>query len=106
MEKRCDNCGVNNSPEGVPYIVHESAMARAERTQKRLVWIIILLVVLLVGSNACWLWYESQFETVIETTETITTTYEDVEQITDESGNNVIGGDINGKTESRQDNGY
>jgi hypothetical protein len=41
-------------------------------------------------------------ETVVETTETITTTYEDVEQITDAGGNNLIGGDyVNGETENR-----
>lgn len=65
----------------------------AERTIKRLWIVIILLVVLLVGSNVAWLWYESQFETV-ET------------QITQENENgynNYIGndGDIyNGETDN------
>lgn len=46
----------------VPYIVHESDMARLERTIKRL-WILLLVVtVLLVGSNIAWIVYESQFE--------------------------------------------
>lgn len=35
--------------------------AMAERTVKRLWIIIILLIVLFVGSNAAWIWYESQF---------------------------------------------
>ena len=35
--------------------------AMTERTIKRLWILIILLVVLLFGSNAAWLWYESQF---------------------------------------------
>lgn len=35
--------------------------AMAERTIKRLWIVIILLVVLLVGSNIAWLYYESQF---------------------------------------------
>ena len=35
--------------------------AMAERTIKRLWIVIILLVVLLVGSNIAWIWYESQF---------------------------------------------
>lgn len=66
--------------------------AMAERTIKRLWIVIILLVVLLVGSNIAWIWYESQWE-VSET------------QITqeNESGyNNYIGndGDIyNGETD-------
>ena len=46
----------------IPYIAFESATIRQERTIRRL-WILnILLVILLVISNVCWLWYESQFE--------------------------------------------
>ena len=45
----------------VSLYVHESDMARQERTIKRLFIIIILLIVLLVGTNAGWIWYESQF---------------------------------------------
>lgn len=48
----------------VPYIVHESEMARLERVIKRLFILIIILIVLLFGTNAGWLWYESQFEDV------------------------------------------
>lgn len=67
----CSNCNhENKNPEAVPYIVHESAMARNERSAKRLWAVIILLIVFLVGSNGAWLWYESQFETV-KTTEVI-----------------------------------
>ena len=69
-EKKCNHCGTNNAPASVPYVVHESTMARAERHTKALIWVIVLLIVLLVGTNACWLWYESTMETVIETTET------------------------------------
>ena len=67
-EKKCNNCGTNNAPASVPYVVHESAMARAERHTKTLVWVIVLLIVLLIGTNAGWLWYESTMKTVIETT--------------------------------------
>ena len=52
----------------VPYIVHEGAMALMERTVKRLWILIILLAVFLVGTNAAWIYYESQWE-VVETTE-------------------------------------
>lgn len=45
----------------LPYIVHETAMARQERTIKRLWILVILLILLLFGSNAAWIWYESQF---------------------------------------------
>ena len=45
----------------VPYIVHESIMARMERMIKRLWILCILLVLLLVGTNGAWIWYENQF---------------------------------------------
>ena len=86
MPKTCNNCA-EKTPTNVPYVVHESAMARAERHAKRLVAVIILLIVLLVGSNIGWLVYESQFETV-ETTE------EDIVVDAGESGiANYIGND-------------
>lgn len=86
MPKTCNNC-VEKTPTNVPYVVHESAMARAERQAKRLVAVIILLIVLLVCSNVGWLVYESQFETV-ETTE------EDIVVDAGESGiANYIGND-------------
>ena len=101
-EKKCNNCGTDKNPASVPYVVHESAMARAERHTKAIIWVIVLLIVLLVGTNAGWLWYESTMETVIETTETVTTTYEDIVQAIEEGGNNLIGGDyVNGKAENR-----
>ena len=73
-----------NENTTVPYIVHESAMARAERTQKRLWVTILLLIVLLVGSNIGWLIYEAQFETVSTTMEI------DADQ--DGSGTNIVNG--------------
>lgn len=53
----------------VPYIVHESEMTRLERVIKRLFILIIILILLLFGTNAGWLWYESQFEDVSTTIE-------------------------------------
>ena len=63
----CKTCKENRqNVEPVPYIVHESAMARQERTIKRL-WILLILVIsLLVATNGLWIWYESQWE-VVET---------------------------------------
>jgi hypothetical protein len=59
----CNACKEKHkAAEPVPYIVHESDMARQERTIKRLWIALILVIVLLVGSNCAWLWYESQFE--------------------------------------------
>ena len=93
-EKKCNNCGTSNAPASVPYVVHESAMARAERHTKALVWVIVLLIVLLVSSNIGWLIYESSFKTV-ETNETI------IEAEQDGSGVNIVGGgDVDYGTES------
>ena len=80
----------------IPFAAHESAMARAERHIKSLVWVIVLLIVLLVGTNAGWLIYQSQFETVEETTTTIT-------QDNSDGYNNYIGNDgdiVNGKADN------
>lgn len=95
-EKKCNNCGTDKAPTSVPYVVHESAMARAERHSKRLVAIIILLIILLVGSNIGWLVYESQFEDYVITQE--------VEQEADNGENHFIGGDYIDETKS-QNNG-
>lgn len=86
----------------VPYIVHEGDMARLERTNRRL-WILsIMLVLLLVGTNAGWIWYESQFEDVV-TTETQEVT-QDVMQDADDGGSNsfsFVGGDYYDKAEDQ-----
>ena len=89
----CETCKVNKmSVEPVPYIVHESAMARQERTIKRL-WIALILVIcLLVATNGAWIAYEAQFETVTVTQE--------VEQEAENGVNHFVGGDFFGETES------
>ena len=64
----CKECKENrvevNTPENVPYIVHETAMARNERNVKRLVVALIVAIVLAFATNVGWLIYESQFETI------------------------------------------
>ena len=81
----CETCkNKPATPESIPYIAHEFAMARAERTAKRL-WITILtLIFLLVGSNCLWLYYEMSFEDVVTTTT--------VEAEQDGAGINIVGG--------------
>ena len=59
--------------ENVPYIVHESDMARLERTIKRLWIICILLILLLVGTNIAWIIYESQFVDEIQSEQEVET---------------------------------
>ena len=92
----CETCkNKPTTPENIPYIAHESAMARNERTVKRL-WIAILtLIFLLVGSNCAWLWYEAQFETAEYTQE--------VTQEADNGTNNFVGGDVIGETNNQND---
>lgn len=84
-ELKCDGCERNIAdPITVPYIVHEAAMERNDRVFRRMWACIILLIVLLVGSNAGWLIYESQFieESIVE-----------VEQTNDTGNNSFIGND-------------
>lgn len=78
----------------VPYIVHEGIMTRLERTIERLWILAIILIILLFGSNAGWIYYQNQFEDKIETTT--------IEAEQDGAGVNVIGGgDVNYGTESQ-----
>ena len=62
----CKSCKEGRAT--VSYIAHEADMSRMERTIRRLWILALVLVVLLVGTNGAWLWYESQFETVETTT--------------------------------------
>ena len=94
----CETCkNKTTTPESVPYIAHESAMARTERTNKRL-WITnLILIFLLVGAIIGFAYYENQFEDVV------TTTYEADAM---DGGNAVINGEgsvnINGESEGNE----
>ena len=72
--------------------------AFAERTVKRLWIIIILLIVLLVATNAGWIWYNAQFEDVTTTIE------QEVEQDTNGGGDNhFVGGDYYGEANGQDE---
>lgn len=65
----CETCKekrkvIAQTPKDVPYIAHESAVARLERVIKRMWVLVILLIILFVASNGAWIWWESQFEEV------------------------------------------
>ena len=45
--------------EKVPYIIHESIVARMERTIKRMWILCILLIIFLIGSNIAWIIHEA-----------------------------------------------
>lgn len=91
--KTCNGCGAD---EIATVTMSEGAWERHEEGNKelinKLIAVILVLVVLLVGSNVAWLVYESQFE-VIE--ETVSEIYE-VEQNADGGNNNSVisGGDV------------
>ena len=95
----CETCKekrkvTSQTPKDVPYIVHEGAVARLERVIKRL-WVLVLaLIILLCASNAAWIWWESQYET-IETT---------ITQENADGYNNYIGNDgdiVNGNADNQ-----
>lgn len=65
----------------VPYIAFEAEMARHERTIKRLIKVLALVLVLLVASNIAWLMFFNSFDIVTET----------VSQDTDTGGSNLYG---------------
>lgn len=76
---------------------HELDMARMERANRRQWIVILLLIVLLVGTNAGWLYYESTF------TDEITTVTQDLET---GDGDAVVSGtgDINYGTDKANSN--
>lgn len=74
----------------IPYFVAEGMIDRQSKTIRRLWVMCLLLIVLLVGTNALWLYYESQFMYVEETVE------QDID--TGEGDSTIIGiGDYYGK---------
>lgn len=100
MSKKCDECKRCAINDDMTTVVMSSAdWQRSEqrhlRREKRFVAIIVLLILLLVGTNVGWMIYENQFEVVEETTETI---FEDIVQESAEGSNNIVGGDMIGET--------
>ena len=86
-----------DKPINIPFIAYEASMSRFERINRRLWIAVILLIVLLVGSNISWLIYEAQYERYEETT---------VTQENTDGNNNYIGndGDIsNGQTDNNNE---
>lgn len=76
----------------------EQALMHADKANKRAYVIIIMLIVALLGSNAGWLYYESQWE-VVETSQTVN------QKADGASTNTYVGGDMYGSdTDSNDDN--
>ena len=87
----------DNNVTNVPYIVFESMQARMERTIKRLIIVIIIVISMLFASNAIWLYVWSQYDY----------SYEQVEVDSEGDGNaNYIGRDLNGELNNGESYGY
>ena len=78
----------------VSKIAAEIGKAKADLRARRWRLVAIILAALLIASNIAWAWYASQFEKVIETTETWTTIEDVVADADDGSSINIAGGDI------------
>ena len=83
----CETC--KNNEEIPQQSKDELAFAFSERMVKRLWITILVLIFILVGTNAAWLYYESQWGTV----------YQEVTQEADTGTNNFVGGDVIGETD-------
>lgn len=87
----------------IPYYVTESMLDRQMVTIKRLWALCILLVVLLVGTNAMWIWYESRWE-YFEATESVE---QDIDAEFGDGDFTVIGmGDNYGESKSQANHNY
>jgi len=93
----------NKSNVVVPYIVHESAQARAERNTKRLIVALIIAVVMVFASNAAWLWAWMQYDYVSDstTTETITVDGKDGAANYANNGGSIINGAYSSQDEDQ-----
>ena len=63
-EKKCNHCGTDKNPASVPYVVHESIVARMERIIKRQWVALIVAICMLFGAFGLFVWYESLYETI------------------------------------------
>ena len=97
----CETCKekrkvIAQTPKDVQYIVNDGAVARLERVIKRLLVLVLALIILLCASNAAWIWYCNQWDTV-ESWE--------ITQENDGGYNNYIGNDgdiVNGETDNQK----
>lgn len=81
----------NEETAMIPFYVHEGEINRLERINKRFFALLLIVFLALVGTNAGWIIYESQFEDVVVTQENA------------DGVNNYVGRDgdiINGKADN------
>ena len=58
----CNNCKEKTHVEPVPYLAHESSEARHERTTKRLITSLLVVVVLWFATIGMFVWYINQYD--------------------------------------------
>ena len=51
----------------IPFIAFESVQTRLERANRRLFILCVILALMLLVTNGCWIYYEQQFEDVVVT---------------------------------------
>jgi hypothetical protein len=92
---------MDNNNDTISRYYFESITTKLERTIEKLWILCIILIILLVGSNGAWLYYQSQFE---ETT----TVQQEVDANADDGSDlnlTTVGGDYHGgESESQTDN--
>ena len=95
MAKTCNSCNTNDMAV-MPIAQHEKDQHRLTDIIKWLIAVVMILIVLLVGSNIAWIVYENSFEDYVIT--------QDVEQDADNGTNNFVGGDYYGEAEDKNNN--
>ena len=79
----------------IPYYVAEGMNDRLSKNNKRLWVMCLLLIILLVGTNAMWIWYENQWSYYEQEVE---------QEIEAEGDFTVIGiGDYHGKSDAESE---
>ena len=60
----CSNCTkvIENKVEPVPYIAHESDMAREERKYKKIVNILLAVLIMWFATIGIFIWYINQYD--------------------------------------------
>ena len=81
MAKICNSCNTNNMAV-MPIAQHEKDQNRLMGIIKSLIAVVVILIVLLVGSNIAWIVYENSFEDCVIT--------QDVEQDADPNEREII----------------
>lgn len=79
MAPDCNSCEKKRAVDPVPYVVHESAMARNERTVKRIVIALLVVIILWFATVCTFVWYLNQYD------------FESYEYTQDGEGVNIIG---------------